>query len=140
MSFLGLSCLSSLLEMLLDQYPTVRSFVTLSVTNLHFSVSITITLFIISMNSPACLSLQQLHVEICRHSLAVLPPAALSPPDICRSGTTPDPSSQTLAEKQREKHTSALVSASQSRCNSCLVIVSTILLCITEALIAINIL
>lgn len=48
-TFLGLSCLSSLLEMLLDQHPLVRRLVSLSPTNLHFSVSITITLLIIGV-------------------------------------------------------------------------------------------
>jgi len=48
-SFIGLSCLSSLLEMFLDQNPSVRTLVSLSVTNLHFSVSISLTLFIISL-------------------------------------------------------------------------------------------
>ena len=53
-SFLGLSCLSSLLEMFLDQNPTVRTLVSLSVTNLHFSVSVSLTLLIISMTATHC--------------------------------------------------------------------------------------
>jgi len=48
-SFLGLSCMSSLLEMFLDQHPLLRKIVSLSVTSLHFSVSISVTLFIIGI-------------------------------------------------------------------------------------------
>jgi len=48
-SFLGLCCLSNLLELVLDLYPTVRSVVTLGVTSLPFSVSITLTLTIIGV-------------------------------------------------------------------------------------------
>ena len=50
MSFLGLSCMSTLLEIFMDQHPLVRRVVSLSITNLHFSVSITVTLFIIGEN------------------------------------------------------------------------------------------
>ena len=49
MSFLGLSCLSSLLEMTMDQYPIMRRMVALGMTSLHFSVSITLTLSIIGL-------------------------------------------------------------------------------------------
>ena len=38
--------------MFLDQNPRVRTLVSLSVTNLHFSVSVSITLFIISNTLP----------------------------------------------------------------------------------------
>jgi len=48
-AFLGLSCMSSLLEMFLDQHPLLRRIVSLSVTSLHFSVSISVTLFIIGI-------------------------------------------------------------------------------------------
>jgi len=48
-SFLGLSCMSTLLEIFMDQHPLVRRVVSLSITNLHFSVSITVTLFIIGV-------------------------------------------------------------------------------------------
>jgi len=49
-TFLGLSCLSGLLEMMMDQYPLMRRMVAMGVTSLHFSVSITLTLFIIGVN------------------------------------------------------------------------------------------
>eukprot|EP00092_Neocalanus_flemingeri_P010419 GFUD01011230.1.p1 GENE.GFUD01011230.1~~GFUD01011230.1.p1 ORF type:complete len:402 (+),score=104.11 GFUD01011230.1:139-1344(+) len=48
-SFLGLLCVSHLLELVLDLYPTVRNMVTLGVTSLPFSVSITLTLTIIGV-------------------------------------------------------------------------------------------
>jgi len=48
-TFLGLSCLSSLLEMMMDQYPIMRKMVAMGVTSLHFSVSITLSLFIIGV-------------------------------------------------------------------------------------------
>eukprot|EP00092_Neocalanus_flemingeri_P003678 GFUD01003952.1.p1 GENE.GFUD01003952.1~~GFUD01003952.1.p1 ORF type:complete len:406 (+),score=125.46 GFUD01003952.1:100-1317(+) len=48
-AFLGLSCLSSLLEMMMDQYPIMRRMVALGVTSLHFSVSITLSLSIIGL-------------------------------------------------------------------------------------------
>ena len=50
MSFLGLSCMSTLLEIFMSQHPLVRRVVSLSITNLHFSVSISITLLIIGKN------------------------------------------------------------------------------------------
>ena len=48
-TFLGLCCLSALLEQLLDLLPSVRSIVTLGMTSLPFSVSISLTLTIIGV-------------------------------------------------------------------------------------------
>jgi len=47
--FLGLCCLSSLLELILDLYPVVRSVVSLGTTSLPFSVSVSLTLTIIGL-------------------------------------------------------------------------------------------
>ena len=47
--FLGLCCLSNLLELVLDLYPSVRSVVTLGMTSLPFSVSISLSLTIIGI-------------------------------------------------------------------------------------------
>ena len=48
-NFLGLCCLSSLLEHLLDLCPSLRSVLTLGLTSLPLSVSITLTLSIIGL-------------------------------------------------------------------------------------------
>jgi hypothetical protein len=45
-TFLGLSCLSSLLELGLDRVPSLRQVVALGMTSLHFAVSLTLTLLI----------------------------------------------------------------------------------------------
>lgn len=47
--FLGLSCVSHLLEVTLDLQPWLRRLLVLGVTSLHFSVSVTVTLAIIGM-------------------------------------------------------------------------------------------
>ena len=48
-TFLGLCCLNTLLELVLDLYPGVRSVVTLGTTSIPFSVSISLTLSIIGL-------------------------------------------------------------------------------------------
>jgi len=48
-SFLGLLCLNSLLEVILDLYPGIRTVVTLGMTSIPFSVSISQTLTIIGL-------------------------------------------------------------------------------------------
>ena len=47
--FLGLCCLSNLLELVLDLYPSVRNVVTFGMTSLPFSVSISLSLTIIGV-------------------------------------------------------------------------------------------
>ena len=49
LTFLGLSCMSTLLDMILDQHPVLRRAVSLSVASVHFSVSISVTLLIIGI-------------------------------------------------------------------------------------------
>ena len=46
-TFLGLSCLSGVLEIMMDMYPVIRRVVAMGVSSPHFSVSITLTLSII---------------------------------------------------------------------------------------------
>jgi len=48
-TFLGLSCLSSVLEILMDMYPSVKRVVTMGMSSLTFSLSITLTLSIIGL-------------------------------------------------------------------------------------------
>jgi len=48
-TFLGLSCLNNLLEMLLDHYPLFRRVLALGVTSINFSVSVSLTLLIIGL-------------------------------------------------------------------------------------------
>ena len=45
--FLGLSCLSTMLEMLLDLHPPIRRVLVLDFSSLQFSVSVTLTLMIL---------------------------------------------------------------------------------------------
>ena len=46
-TFLGLSCLSTVLEILMDMFPSIRRLATMGMTSLSFSISITLTLSII---------------------------------------------------------------------------------------------
>ena len=54
--------MSTLLEIFMDQHPLVRRVVSLSITNLHFSVSITITLFIIGENDKLLMETRDLDI------------------------------------------------------------------------------
>jgi len=48
-TFLGLSCLSTVLEILMDMFPSIRRLATMGMTSLSFSISITLTLSIIGL-------------------------------------------------------------------------------------------
>jgi len=48
-TFLGLSCLSTVLEILMDMFPSIRRVATIGMSSLHFSISITLTLSIIGL-------------------------------------------------------------------------------------------
>jgi len=48
-TFLGLNCLGTLLQLLLDTYPFLRTVLTLGVTSINFSVSVSLTLLIIGL-------------------------------------------------------------------------------------------
>ena len=52
LAFLGLSCMSSMLDIFLNKYPILRRAVSLSVASVHFSVSISLTLLIIGKYKP----------------------------------------------------------------------------------------
>jgi hypothetical protein len=43
-TFLGLSCLSSVLEIMMDMHPVIRRVVAMGVSSPHFSVSITLSI------------------------------------------------------------------------------------------------
>jgi len=49
-TFLGVSCMTSLLEIFLDQYPVIRRLFSVSLTSAPLSVSISLTLFIIGIS------------------------------------------------------------------------------------------
>jgi hypothetical protein len=65
-TFLGLSCVSSLLELGLDNVPVLRQLVPLRITSIPFSLSITFTLLIIGGQTA------EYNVEIIRASSAYL--------------------------------------------------------------------
>jgi hypothetical protein len=65
-TFLGLSCVSSLLELGLDNVPVLRQLVPLRITSIPFSLSITFTLLIIGGQTAEYI------VEIIRVSSAYL--------------------------------------------------------------------
>jgi hypothetical protein len=73
-TFLGLSCLSSLLELGLDRVPSLRQVVALGMTSLHFAVSLTLTLLITgSKASPFTCYEYHLKSALFRRSMPALP-------------------------------------------------------------------